>query len=908
MSLGVSGSTSDNPISSPLKYWESGLFFSDAEVVFRVESLSGSKMQSVTDEHGILIVASPNNLGIKIIGQLIDMALSLLREMYPGLTEISQRIPCYECVRMRREHPYEFNIEQCWLAMEEQRSTIECSYNREDPTKNHTMAISKIAPDLLLQDIDTSFMLNPSEIKREENLPTRSTDYERICKGTCRGSSVTIMYPYKSKEALSKLRSDIQILQKSHHPCLICLIGVVLHPKVAIVIERAPENSLEWPLITRQSPIHRITLFRIAAQVAAALKFLHKNGILFRDLKASNVLMWTLSPDSLCHCKLANSPISTQLYPTGVKGLRDTKGFIAPEVLHMGANAQYNEMADIFSFGMLLYQMISRQHPYHELNEHKTLLHKAVQKGERPKLQKDSCGSMAYHYLSQAMEACWNNDPQRRPSAENLIKYMCLSSTQSVMSVVKTRDGTSMRQAHVVRTQRNNDVWICSNGNDDIEIDVYSLSTMTKTKTHPIKNTDFSSLCLCKDYIWLATRDGISCGTLSIINTTNLRQEHRIPQWDYMVSCISCSDTHVYVGTIDGLCFSFPIDLKGVKNSKPRKKELPENKQINDILFVTHVGYSSLWVSHQRYIYILQPDNLEMEHQQYRGHSDDLVGKLSISPNDSSVVWSAHIGGIMLSAWDVNYRSMKFEVNTTEHMDEICQTADGTRRTITAMTTALDTVWVGMTSGHILVFADQELLTWYHPYTSYVQFITVIPGPGPCKTEECMVLTGGQKFKCLIPENLQECKGTDKHSKQGSAIILWEAFSKKTIKQITFIEAKASESQLFETIKDLRDSIQKEYLGFKDGTHILPEDTFTIQLIGKTEPFDVMCPRPIKRAFLLNKIQKKASAPNMDCKIEYRDGGSGECIEIQSQEDLDNYVKLDDRPQLLCHLIPFSTP
>jgi leucine-rich repeat kinase 1/leucine-rich repeat kinase 2 len=101
MSLGVSGSTSDNPISSPLKYWESGLFFSDAEVVFRVESLSGSKMQSVTDEHGILIVASPNNLGIKIIGQLIDMALSLLREMYPGLTEISQRIPCYECVRRR---------------------------------------------------------------------------------------------------------------------------------------------------------------------------------------------------------------------------------------------------------------------------------------------------------------------------------------------------------------------------------------------------------------------------------------------------------------------------------------------------------------------------------------------------------------------------------------------------------------------------------------------------------------------------------------------------------------------------------------------------------------------------------------------------------------------------------------
>ena len=312
-----------------------------------------------------------------------------------------------------------------------------------------------------------------------------------------------------------------------------------------------------------------------------------------------------------------------------------------------------------------------------------------------------------------------------------------------------------------------------------------------------------------------------------------------------------------------------------------------------------------------RYLYFLQPDNLEMEHYQYRGHSDDLVGKLSISQNDSSVVWSAHIGGIMLSAWDVNCRLMKFEINIAERMNEICQTTDGTQRAITAMTTALDTVWVGMTSGHILVFADEELLTWYHPYASYVQFITTIPGPGPCKTEECMVLTGGQKFKCLIPESLKECKRTkaEEHSKRGGAIILWEAFSKKMTRQIMFVESKASESQLFETTKDLRDSIQKEYLGFKDGTHILPEDTFTIQLVDqKKVVFEVMCPKPIKRAALLNEIQKKVSAPDMDCKIEYRDSGSGECIEIQSQEDLDNYVKLCDRPQLLCHLIPFSTP
>ena len=183
----------------------------------------------------------------------------------------------------------------------------------------------------------------------------------------------------------------------------------------------------------------------------------------------------------------SNSGIATQLYPTGVKGLQGTKGFIAPEVFSMGGSARYNEKADIFSFGMLLYQIISRKGPYYELSDDK--IHLAVQKGERPKLPKDSRATMAYHYLSQVMEACWEGDPQERPHTESILKYICLSSTQSVMSVIHTRRNSSLRQAHVIKTQchRHNDVWVCSDGNDGLEIDIYSLNTLEKTKTTPLE-------------------------------------------------------------------------------------------------------------------------------------------------------------------------------------------------------------------------------------------------------------------------------------------------------------------------------------------------------------------------------------------------------------------------------------
>ena len=892
-------------VSTKVTYWESGFFFDDRELAFRVESLSESRMKYVTEEHGILMVASPycpkypKNEGVRIICQLVDMAMSLLRDLYPGLTEIKQRIPCYECVRMHRQNSYEFTAQECWAAMEDQKTTIECKYDRRDLTKNHTMVISEVVPDMFLEDVDPKFLLSQAQIKSEETVLTRPTDYERICQGVYRGSFVTIMYPYRSKEALSKVRSEVRILQKWHHPCLTCLMGVVVHPRIAIVMEKAPENSLEWPLVTKAVPIHRVTLFRIAAQVAAALKFLHKNRILFRDLKASNVLLWTLDPESLCHCKLANYALSTQLNPEKAK---TAKGFIAPEVLHMGSSTRYNEMADIFSFGMLLYQMISRKNPY-ESQDGKISVHAAVHRGERPKLPKGSSTNMAFHYLKPAMEACWDGNPQKRPTAENIVEYMCLSSTQSVMSIMSTRNASSMRQAVVVKTQRCNDIWVCSDGVDGLEIDIYSLSNFSRTKTLRIAST-FGTISLCKDYVWIAKRNGVASSSLEVYNPSTQKRELEIKNWESIVSCISCSEENVYVGTIDGLCFSFPIDLKKLKyDPKPRRKELPETKPIYDILQVENAGNKTLWVSHTRYIYFLHPDSLEMEHFQYRGDTDDMVGRLYKSSHDHSLVWSAHVGGTMLSAWDVQSKTIRFEVNTAKELEEIYHNPRGGQNAITAVAPTLDTVWVGMTSGHILVFSDRELLTWYHPHSSYVQFLTAIPGPGPCKTERSLVLMGGQRFLRLMPDKHKEIREVAP-TVSGAAMVLFEAFDKKLTKQVRFIETRSSE--LYENFHSLRQNLHKEVLAFKDGTHVLPEENFIVNLFAEEkEVFEVACQKPLKLTTLLDKIQRKVNVPDMTLRLEYRKEESGECIEIHSQMDLEKYASIKDRPDLICHLGPF---
>eukprot|EP00731_Ephydatia_muelleri_P035934 Em0180g1a len=78
---------------------------------------------------------------------------------------------------------------------------------------------------------------------------------------------------------------------------------------------------------------------------------------------------------------------ATNLTPIGARGIIGTKGFIAPEVLHVGKKREqslYDHKADIFSFGMFLYQMIYRRHPFHDMLP--VRIDSAVENGERPSL------------------------------------------------------------------------------------------------------------------------------------------------------------------------------------------------------------------------------------------------------------------------------------------------------------------------------------------------------------------------------------------------------------------------------------------------------------------------------------------------------------------------------------------
>eukprot|EP01018_Ginkgo_biloba_P013382 Gb_10076 [translate_table: standard] len=154
-------------------------------------------------------------------------------------------------------------------------------------------------------------------------------------------------------------------MKKLRHPNVLLFMGAVASPeRLCIVTEFLPRGSL-FRLFQRNTPgMDWRRRARMALDIARGINYLHHchPPIVHRDLKSSNLLVdknWTVKVGDFGLSRLRHATFLT------AKSGKGTPQWMAPEVLR---NEPSNEKSDIYSFGVILWELATEKVPWSGLN------------------------------------------------------------------------------------------------------------------------------------------------------------------------------------------------------------------------------------------------------------------------------------------------------------------------------------------------------------------------------------------------------------------------------------------------------------------------------------------------------------------------------------------------------------
>ena len=271
------------------------------------------------------------------------------------------------------------------------------------------------------------------EIYREERLGSGA--YGVVCRAKCDQlpCAAKLLHPTFSISgnwAVDKFMQECSFLASLKHPHIVQFLGVHTDPstgQVALILELMDENLTN--LLDRHVSMDQLIpfhlLINISHDVTLALQYLHSNAIIHRDLSSNNVLLL-----GECRAKLTDfgmSKLTTLNSTTPLSSLTQVPGcpvYMPPEAWIYPP--VYSEKLDIFSFGVLLLQMITRNQPnpgpMESLisDERSPTGFMKLPVSEIERRSEDIASVKSDHPLKDTILECLIDKPEQRPTAKDL--------------------------------------------------------------------------------------------------------------------------------------------------------------------------------------------------------------------------------------------------------------------------------------------------------------------------------------------------------------------------------------------------------------------------------------------------------------------------------------------------------
>ncbi|XP_011003101.1 PREDICTED: dual specificity protein kinase shkB-like isoform X2 [Populus euphratica] len=210
----------------------------------------------------------------------------------------------------------------------------------------------------------------------------------------------------------SEFDQEVFIMRKVRHKNVVKFIGACTRPpSLCIITEFMSGGSMYDFLHKQKGSLNLQSLLRVAIDVSKGMHCLHQNNIVHRDLKSANLLM-----DENGVAKVADFGVARVQDHSGVMTAETgTYRWMAPEVIE---HKPYDHKADVFSFGIVLWELLTGKLPYEHLSPLQAAVG-VVQQGLRP-----SIPSHSHPKLAELLERCWQQDPSLRPDFSEILELL----------------------------------------------------------------------------------------------------------------------------------------------------------------------------------------------------------------------------------------------------------------------------------------------------------------------------------------------------------------------------------------------------------------------------------------------------------------------------------------------------
>ncbi|KAJ8259360.1 hypothetical protein COCON_G00183720 [Conger conger] len=229
--------------------------------------------------------------------------------------------------------------------------------------------------------------------------------------------------------AVKKVRdikeTDIKHLRKLKHPNIITFKGICTQaPCYCIIMEYCAQGQL-YEVLRAGRKITPSLLVDWSMGIAGGMNYLHLHKIIHRDLKSPNML---ITYDDLV--KISDFGTSKELSDKSTKmSFAGTVAWMAPEVIR---NEPVSEKVDIWSFGVVLWEMLTGEVPYKDVDSSAIIWGVGNNSLQLP--VPESCPDGFKILLKQ----CWNCKPRNRPSFRQILLHLDIASADVLSTPQET--------------------------------------------------------------------------------------------------------------------------------------------------------------------------------------------------------------------------------------------------------------------------------------------------------------------------------------------------------------------------------------------------------------------------------------------------------------------------------------